>query len=159
MATITKAEKDARVRLGSTPWGNLTALRYHLATNAAGAVIGGDSVAPVDSGDTVRIGPLPAGFRLVDSFVVVKTGMTASVTGNLGFAYVDGVDVTAVPQSATYFGSALNMASAARLRNATTNTSVVLPKDAWLTLTTGGANNVKASDIEVVVLGIAEGIE
>lgn len=159
MATITKTEKDARVRLGSTPWGNLTALRYHLATNAAGAVIGGDRVAPVDSGDVIRIGPLPAGFRLVDSVVTIKTGMSASVTGNLGFAYADGVDVPAVPQAANFFGAALNLASAARLRNATSNPSVVLPKDAWLTLTTGGANNVKASEIEVVVLGIAEGVE
>lgn len=158
MPTITaKSRNDHRVRLGSTPWGNLTALVYNLQTNAAGAVIDGDSAAAVASGDVVRIGKLPAGFRFVDSQVVINVGMTASVTGSLGFAYVDGVDDASAPQSANYFGAALAMATAARLRNATANKSTKLNKEAWLTLTTGGANNVKVSDIEVTIYGVAEG--
>ena len=143
MANITKTDKDAKVRLGSTPWGNLSALQYALATNAAGAVIGSDTTAAVAAGDVVRIGKLPAGFRFVDSQVVINEGMTATITGDLGFAYVDGVDDPDVPQSANYFGNDLAMATAARLRNATTNKSVVLPKEAWLTLTTAVAANAK----------------
>ena len=50
MATITKVQ-SASNRLGATPWGNLSALHYTLATNAAGAALGGDidsHVAPDD---------------------------------------------------------------------------------------------------------------
>ena len=159
MATINKKNPDNGVQLGSTPWGNLSALRYSLKTNAIGAVINSDSAAALAVNDVVNVGHLPAGFRFVDSQVLVKTGMTATVTGDLGFAYKDGVDVTATPQDADYFGAGLNMATAARLRNATTNASVVLPKDAHLTLTVKTANNAKASEIEVVIYGIAEGVK
>ena len=51
------------------------------------------------------------------------------------------------------------LATAARLRNATSNASLVLPKDAHLTLTVKTANNAKASEIEVVIYGIAEGVK
>jgi hypothetical protein len=158
MPTITKLGVDHRVRLGSTPWGNRTALRYPLQTNSAGAVVNGDSTAAVASGDVVRIGLIPAGFRIHDSQVVIATAMTALVTGNLGFQYADGVDDANVPQSATAFGTALALNTAGRLRNATTNKSVVLPKDAWLILTTGGANNAKVSDIEITLEATAEGV-
>ena len=61
MATITKTQKDPRVSLGSTPWGNLTALRYLLQTSATGAVLGSDSSAPVAANDVIRAGRLPSG--------------------------------------------------------------------------------------------------
>ena len=73
MATITKTQKDPRVSLGSTPWGNLTALRYLVQTNAAGAVLGSDSSAAIAANDVIRVGPLPAGFRLIDSEVIALT--------------------------------------------------------------------------------------
>lgn len=159
MATITKlGMQDPSNRLGSTPYGNLTAFRFLLTTNATGAVIGGDSASAVASGDVVKVGVLPAGFRLIDSEIVIKTAMSASVTAKLGFAYTDGVDVTAVPQDDDLFGTGVVMSAAARLRNATANPSVVLPKEAWLTLTTGGAPNAKASEIEIIVFAINEGV-
>lgn len=159
MATITKLGlQNPSNRLGSTPYGNLTAFRYLLKTNATGAVIDGDSASAVASGDVVKVGILPAGFSFVDSEIVIKTAMSASVTAKVGFAYADGVDVTAVPQDDDYFGAALVMSAAARLRNATANTSVTLPKEAWLTLTTGGAANAKASEIEIIVFAINEGV-
>lgn len=159
MGTITKlGMQNPANRLGAAPYGNLTAFRFVLKTNAAGAVVDGDSTAAVANGDTVKIGLLPAGFRLIDSEVVIKTAMSASVTGKLGFAYADGVDSTEAPQDDDLFGAGLAMSSAARLRNATSNTSVVLPKDAWLTLTTGGADNAKASELEIIVFAINEGV-
>lgn len=159
MATISKKNSDNGVRLGNTPWGNLTALRYTLKTAANGSVINSDSSAAPAVNDVVNLGHLPAGFRFVDSNVLVATGMTATLTGDLGFAYKDGVDVAATPQSATYFGAGLNLATAARLRNATTNSGIVLPKDAHLTLTVKTVPNAKASEIEVVIFGIAEGVK
>jgi hypothetical protein len=95
----------------------------------------------------------------VDSQVVVIDGMTATVTGDLGFAYKDGVDDASVPQDADYFGAGLNLAAAARLRNATANRAVVLSKDAHLTLTVKTAGNAEASEIEIVIFGIAEGVK
>ncbi len=68
MATITKLGlQDPANQLGASPYGNLTAFRYVLKTIASGAVEGGDSTTAVASGDTVKIGLLPAGFRLIDS--------------------------------------------------------------------------------------------
>lgn len=156
MATITKTQKDPRVSLGSTPWGNLTALRYLLKTSATGAVLGSDSSAPVAANDVIRVGPLPAGFRLVDSLVIVSDA-AAGLNGKIGFAYQDGKDDAKVPQDDDYFGAALNLATAARLRNATTNAPVTLPKDAYLILTTAAANNAKASRIDVVLTVASEG--
>jgi hypothetical protein len=159
MGTITKlGMQDASNRLGAANYGNVTALRYVLKTDSTGAVIGGDSTSAVASGDTVKVGILPAGFRYFDAEVVVKTGMTATVTADVGFAYVDGVDVTAVPQDADYFIDGGDAATAGRLRSTTGNASVVLPKDAWLTLTTGVAANAKASELEIIVFAINEGV-
>ncbi len=158
MATITN-KQAVRNTIGQTPWGNATTLRYTLKTTATGAVEGGSSTAAVASGDVVQIGVIPAGLRLIDSQVIIKTGMTASVTGDLGFRYVDQPDSASVPQDAQYFGAALALTTAARLRNATTKVSVALPKEAFLTLTTGGAANAKASEIEIVILAVAEGVK
>jgi hypothetical protein len=89
--------------------------------------------------------------RLDDAQILIKTGMTATVTGSLGFKYADG-DSTEVPQDAAYFINAGDLATAGRLR-ANTGKLVTLPKAARLILTTGGAANAKASDIKVIVSG------
>lgn len=159
MATLNRNYRERGTTLGNTPYGNLVALRYVLKTASNGSAVGFDSSAAIANGDVVNIGILPAGMRLVDSEVIVKTGMTATITGKLGFKYVDGVDSTDVPQDDDYFGTGLDIATAARLRNATTNPSVALPKDAHLTLTTAVANNAKASEIEVVIFAISEGVK
>lgn len=151
MATITR-KRNPLMFGGAAPFGNLTALAFTLATTAAGAVVDSNSTAAVASGDVIELGLLPGGMRLDDAQVIITTGMTASVTGSLGFKYVDGVDSTEVPQDAAYFISAGALSSAARLR-ANGTKLVTLPKDAILTLTTGGAANAKASDIKVVVSG------
>ena len=158
MATITQSQ-SAHNNLGITPYGNLTALHFVLETNATGAAINSNSTAAIAIGDVVRLGVLPAGFKLTDSQVVVQTGLTAAVTGKLGFAYTDGVDVVGVAaQDDDYFGAGLVLSAAARLRNVTTNSAVILPKDAYLTLTTAGAANAKAARVEVTVLGIIQGV-
>ena len=156
MAIVTSTSKH-RNQLGATPWGNLNALMFTLQTNVAGGATDADSAAPLAVGDKVRLGVLPAGSTLVDSQAVVSTALTAAVTGNLGFEYVDGVDNAKVPQDAAYFGAALDLATEARLRNATTKAPVTLPKDAFLVLTTAGAANDKAGRVDVVVQAISTG--
>lgn len=152
MATIKRKSGFVNRFGGAVPYGNVTALAYSLATNATGAVLDSDSDTAVKSGDVIELGVLPVGFRLDDAQVLIGTAMTAAVTGSLGFKYVDGADSTEVPQDAAYFISAGALATAARLR-ATGTKLVTLPKTAILTLTIGGADNAKASDIKIVVSG------
>lgn len=152
MATIKKKPSGYGQFGGFSPYGNVTALAFFLATNASGAVIDSDTAAAVASGDVVDLGELPEGMRLDDASILVTTGMTASVTGSLGFKYADGVDDATVPQDAAYFVSAGNINTVGRIR-ANTGKLVTLPKVARLILTTGGAANAKASDIKVIVSG------
>lgn len=157
MATITKKKVLTQQTFGGTPYGNLSRLIFNLTTNATGAFIDSDTATGIASGDKVRLGVLPAGMRIADSQIIVSDAFSASVTANLGFEYVDGVDVTAVPQSATQFASAVALSSAARLRNATTNAPITLPKDAYLILTTGGANNAVVGILDVLIEGVLTG--
>ncbi len=156
MANIKK--KDGRYGQfgGFSPYGNLTALTFLLMTNATGAVVESDSTAAVAIGDVIDLGELPEGMRLDDAQVYVTTGMTATVTGSLGFKYTDGVNDAATPQDATHFISAGDLATAGRLR-ATGAKLVTLPKPARLILTVAGAANAKVSDIKVVVYGELKG--
>lgn len=159
MPTITKNRYQDSQNFGQTPYGNLTVLEYGLTTNAAGAVVGSDSIAAPLAGDVIRLGILPAGFRLHDSLTIVNDAFTASVTGTLGFAYVDGVDSTVVPQDADYFNAAAAINTAGRYP--ASNTAVVpvtLPKDAWLTLTTGGATHNTAANAVILVTGEHVGV-
>lgn len=157
MAQVTKKQTH-RNALGSTPWGNVSTLLFVLETNAMGAALDASSNAPLAEGDVVVLGQIPAGFRVVDSAVIVSVGMTDTITGDLGFVYSDGVDSAATPQDAAYFGVNLDLAEAARLRNESSKASVLLPKDADLTLKINVASNEQVSKIEVLVFAIAEGV-
>lgn len=151
MATVTLSQARAR-QFGSAPYGNLSALAFQLKTSATGGAIGADSTAPIASGDKVVLGILPEGFRLDDAQILISVGMTVAVTGSLGFEYDDGVDVAAVPQDPAYFNLAAGIATIGRVR-ATGSKLVTLPKAAKLILTTGGAANAKASQLDVLVYG------
>lgn len=157
MATLTK-NQSASNRLGATPWGNLSALHYTLATNAVGAPLGCDVLTPAVQGTKIRLGVLPAGFKLLDSQIIVSMAMAAAVVGTLGFEYTDGQDDAKVKQASDYFGSGLYLDAASRLRNAAAARPVVLPKDAYLVLTLSGADNAQESALDVVVLGVPEGV-
>lgn len=152
MATIKINDNRVNQFGGAAQYGNVTTLRYPLATNAAGAVINSNSTTAVASGDVLDLGSLPAGFLMEDAQLLVKTGMTATITGSLGFKYADGVDDAKVPQDAAYFGAGLDLATAGRIRTATAKL-VTLPKEARLILTTAVAANAKASDITAIVHG------
>lgn len=156
MSIVTTQQKHGN-QLGSTPWGNLNALHFILKTGANGGALDADSNAPLAVGDKVRLGIIPAGSTLVESLAVVSTGLTATVKGDLGFEYVDGVDSAKVPQDAAYFGDDLDLAAAARLRNTSNKAPVTLPKDAYLVLTTSGAVNAKAARVDVVLQVISTG--
>ena len=152
MATIKKKQSRYGQYGGFSPYGNVTALIFALATSSTGAVVDSDTTAPVASGDVIDLGELPEGMRLDDAQILIKTGMAATVKGSLGFKYTDGINSTAVPEDAAYFINAGDIATAGRLR-ANTGKLVTLPKPARLILTTSTAANDKASDIQVIVTG------
>lgn len=138
-------------------FGNTTTLKYALTTAANGGAVGANSAAPLEVGDVVDLGPVPAGMRLDDAVIVISTAMSATVTGSLGFVYEDGEDDADVPQDAAYFGSGLALSSAARLRTSSSKALQAPAKPARLVLTLSGAANAKASKIEVLVQGELQG--
>ena len=154
MAKVTLKQYGARQFGGAAgAYGNTTTLKFTLETGANGAALNADSAAAIAAADVVDLGPLPEGMRLDDASILISTGMTATITGSLGFAYEDGVDDAAVPQDAAYFGTGFALATAARLRANAAKALKVLPKPARLILTTAVADNAKASKIEVLVTG------
>lgn len=140
--------KNPHRSFGATvPYGNTTTLAYELKTGATGAALNSNSTAALAIGDVVDLGPLPEGMRLDDATVLVTTGMTATITGSLGYIHEDGT--TGDP---TYFGTGIDLAAAGRKR-ATGSKLIKLTKPARLILTTAVAANAKASDIKVLVTG------
>ena len=159
MATIKLKNTGIQQFGGVTPWGNVTTLQATLKTNASGAAINANSTAAIAIGDKVIVGVLEAGMRLDDCQLIVSDALTASMTCKVGFAYVDGVDSTDVPQDDDYFGTGLSLASTARIRTSTANAPVVLPKEAYLVLTTAGAACADAGRVDVIVTGVRLGSE
>lgn len=159
MATITKKTAYDRLMNGA-PYGDMIALPYRMQTNSSGVLTGGDSASAVGNGDVVRIGKIPAGTKLLDSVATISDAFTGSSTYKMGFAYVDGVDSTAVPQDDAYFTAASTaLSSLAVQRKATTTAPVTLPKDAYLIVTNAGAAQAAAGIMDVVIFGQAVGIE
>ena len=151
MATVSLKSALKR-QFGNNPYGNLSVLSFALATLASGAAADSDSTTAIAAGDVIDLGPLPEGLRLDDAQIIVATGMTATITGSLGFKYEDGTDSTEAPQDAAYFGSGIDLAAAGRKR-ATGTKLLTLAKPARLILTTAVAANAKASDLKVLVYG------
>lgn len=153
MATVNlKSSAHAR-QFGNNPWGNVTSLKYSLATNASGGALNADSATALAIGDVVDLGPLPEGLRLEDATILVSDALTASVTCSLGFKYEDGVDSSEAPQDAAYFGSSLSLAATARVRATGSGKLITLPKPARLILTVSGAANDSAGALSVIVQG------
>ena len=158
MATVTKnAIKHDVIQSG--PYGNAWRNVYTFQTNSSGVMTNSDQTTAVVQTNVVRIGILPAGLQLLTSLHVISDAFSASTTANIGFAYVDGVDDTNVPQDADYFGAAVATSSQARLAAANATVSpVVLPKDAYLILTVGGADHASAGRLDVIVDGVWKGL-
>ena len=158
MPTYTKKQNYAR-RLTGAPYGDMIALSdFNLTTNASGVPADADagSTALIVN-DIIRLGIIPAGTRLLDYIAVISDAFTASSTYDLGFAYVDGVDSTAVPQDADYFAAAVALSSTAVQRKATVTPPVTLPKDAYLILTNKGANQSAAGSVDFTIIGQSVG--
>ena len=136
---------------GAALYGNVTVHHFILETNASGVALDSDSTAAIGNGDEVILGKLPQGARLDDSLVIVSDAFTAATVAKLGFRYIDNVDDADVPQDDDYFGAGLVLNAVGRLRNATTNKPVKLPKEAYLVLTSSGAAHASAGRADVLI--------
>lgn len=158
MATFTKKALRSSAQYNSLPSGNAAKHHFNLTTNASGAMPDADVTTALVQATVVRLGILPAGFKIIDCLSIVSDAFTASVTAKLGFAYVDGVDVSAVPQDDDYFHAALAINAVGRTRaNNTAVAPVTLPKEAYLIATIGGADNAAVGIWDIVVEGIDMG--
>lgn len=145
-------------RSHAAPYGNAWKKKFEYVTSAAGVAQNSDAAAATAANDIVRLGILPAGIELHDALAIVSDAFTATTTADLGFAYVDGVDSSAVPQDADYFFAALNTAALGRTRaNNTAVRPVVLPKDAYLILTRKVAADASVGVLDVIIEGINGG--
>jgi len=158
MATVTK-KYIRNARSQAAPYGNAWRQRYNLTTNASGVLVDSDQATAIAVSDIVRLGILPAGIELHDAIAIISDAFTASTTFKLGFQYVDGVDVTAVPQDDDFFIIAgASLATAARLVATGIAAPVVLPKDAYLILTNAGANHASVGIVDFIIRGQSVGV-
>lgn len=79
MPTITKKKVLNQLQFGGTPYGNKAVLAFNLTTNAVGAFTDSDTATGIALGDKVRLGVLPAGFKMTDSQVIVSDADRKSV--------------------------------------------------------------------------------
>jgi len=153
MTAVKKAYID-KARYYSAPSGNAWKAEFKM-TTVSGVVQDSDLATALQAADTVKIGVLPAGLRIHDALILIRDAFTATSTFTIGFAYVDGVDDSDVPQDADYFCAALDAATLARARASNTAVApVTLPKDAYVVIT----NNTAAQDTDSEVIVIVEGI-
>jgi hypothetical protein len=153
MADYTKKQPRSG-KHGATPYGNQVSYAFDFATNASGVPLNSDATAALTASDTIRLGVIPAGTKLLDSIHILSDAFTATATCKLGFAYVDGVDSTAVPQDADYFAAALDLNTVAITRKSNAGARpVTLPKDAYLVLDLDVATLAAAGVLDIVVLG------
>ena len=158
MSTVTKKQIRNDPFFTSDGCGNKSVAVYTLEVNASGVAVNSDLATALQIGDVVRIGVLPAGFKMIDALFITSDAFTALVTADIGFAYVDGVDSTVVPQDADYFGSAIALNTQGRYP--ADNVAVkpeTLPKDAYVTLTMAGAACAAAGRVDVVIYGVHTG--
>lgn len=157
MATVNKYNAKTLRTTSGVPYGNTYSEQFTFSVNASGIMTDSDLATAVQSGDVVRIGWLPAGTRIDDAFMVVSDAFASSTTAKVGFQYVDGTDVTAVPQDDDFFFSGTAQDSTGLTRKTTITRPVVLPKDAYVIYTVGGAAHSAAGTVDIVISGIVVG--
>lgn len=159
MTTVTKANALKAPAFDGVPFGDAALYPFNFTTIANGIFGVSDLATAVQSGDVIRLGILPTGLTLVDCTVIISDAFTSSTTASIGFAYIDGVDSTPVPQSATYFASALATDATGITRKTAVTAPVTLPKAAYLILTIGGAAHAAVGVMDIVVSAIVTGFQ
>ncbi len=159
MTTVNiKGLKNDYLPYAGAPYGNAYREKFSFETTSAGVVVGSDLSTALQIADKVYIGIIPAGTRIDDALAIISDAFTAAATFKIGFEYVDGTDVTAVPQDDDYFFAALAKDLG---RTPAANTGVrpvVLPKPAYVTLVLAGAALDAVGKLDLIVAGGMVGV-
>lgn len=155
MATITNTKLRGVPLPGNAPYGNVTALAYPIFTDDKGKWLDGDSMEPAASGDILRLGVIPAGFRPLHAYVSVNKPISG-LSGKVGFEYVDGEDDPDIPQKDDAWFTAADCGSEGITPRDGSLASPRLPKDSYLILTATGAPS-GAGEAWIVLVGINHG--
>lgn len=135
------------------PYGTLTSLHYEFETNASGVVVGADDATALQATEDVVLGVIPKGAKIVDVMCVVSNTFSDTSTFDLGFEYVDGVDVTATAEDPDFFVDAGDYHNAVGVIRKTTGTApIVLPKDAYLVLLNNTAAQAEAGKMDIFII-------
>ena len=121
--------------LPGVPFGNVTVLPFSM-TFLEGVAVGTDTATAVVHTDTLVFGKIPKDFKVLQAFIRSTAALGASgSTLDIGFAYVDGVDVTAFPANIDEWADAqANVAVFSAIGN-TAPVPKTFSKDAYLTAT------------------------
>lgn len=145
---------DKAVIFGGVPYGNRSSFKFNMTCNSSGVIADSDDATVLAIGDIVKIGYLPAGMKLEDWHLIISDAFKASSACKIGFEYVDGVDVAAVPEDDDYFfATATVLTSIAVLRKVVGNVPIILPKDAYIIWTHEGAAADEACVADMIVVG------
>ena len=159
MATATKNNVDTIRQIGGVPYGNATTYQYTFETDADGIMQDSDLATAIIQGTVVRLGVIPAGFRMDNLVAVISDAFTSSVTHKIGWQYCDGVDVTATPEDDDYFFAALAITAGRTTQNNTASVPVTLPKAAYMILTVNGstADHTDVGRMDLLLSGVNTG--
>jgi 3D (Asp-Asp-Asp) domain-containing protein len=143
---------------GGTPYGDMVSYPYSFATTSGGVPTDSDATVAMTAADTIKLGIIPAGTKLLDMIAYLSDAFTATATAKIGFAYVDGVDDAAVPQDADYFVAALDLNTVAVSRKTNAAPPVTLQKDAYLVMDLDVATLAAAGRLDIQVIGQLVGV-
>jgi hypothetical protein len=155
MATITNTKVRAVPVPGVAPYGNLSAMAYPIVTDDKGKWVEGDSMEPAASGDVLRLGIIPAGFRPLWAYISVNKAVTG-LSGKVGFSYCDGEDDPDVPQADDAWFTSGDFGTEGITERDGSLASPRLPKDAFIEVTASGAPSA-AGEAWIVLVGINHG--
>jgi len=157
MADVTRTNLDVVRPLGGVPFGNMTILPFEL-TVAAGVLANSDKATAVAATDVIYVGTIPKGFKFYDitAKAIAAVGAATS-TIDVGFEYVDGVDVTALPEDADAFFDAQATSAAFFARGSLAKVPpIALTKDAYLTITVNTAAWEGTATLYITLIGICD---
>ena len=161
MATINR--KGAQpAGFGGAAYGQMSTRQYSLTVGALGKLNSADwastaAASAIASGDTVNLGIIPKGTKLIDATLIVSDAVTALTSAMVGFAYVDGVDDTSFPQDADYFFGNTALGATGVTRKTSLTRPGVLQKDAYLTMLPN-VTIVDAGQVDVLIYGEEVGV-
>ena len=151
MAILTINQKQGQ--FGNNPYGNMTALIFHVQADNNGFIVGGNHKALPKENDIIHVGVLPEGFIPFGYRTLVDKEFNAGAF-DVGFSYTDGVDSSDYPQKDTGLFT-LPTLTTKDDTSAGELSPKALPKSAYLDLkvTTPTAKGNKSGHLTIVIFG------